>query len=141
MINLLLLEFNVTNFFSKGPFRFFRKLRLEKSEKHQRVPPLENFFLSPILMKLKILNPYGLGISHMKFERNLRRKYFWHRRVPPLDFSELCKSISFLDLGKHALKNFFQRGDPLMFFWFSKSQFLEKYVKIFFVSDFYETSD
>ena len=28
-------------------------------------------------MKLKIWNPYGLGISHMKFERNRSRKFFW----------------------------------------------------------------
>ena len=45
-------------------------------------------FLSPILMKFKIWNPYGLGISHMKFEQNRRQKNFWHRRVPPLDFSQ-----------------------------------------------------
>ena len=39
----------------------------------------KKIFLSPILMKLKIWNPYGLGIQHMKFEWNLRRKFFWHK--------------------------------------------------------------
>ena len=68
-------------FFQRGdPLMFFKKSRFWKSEKRQR---------SPILMKLKIWNPYGLGISHMKFERNRRQIFFWHRRVPPLDFSEL----------------------------------------------------
>ena len=43
-------------------------------------------------MKLKIWNPYGLRISHKKFEWNQRQKNF-----------------------------FFQRGDPLVFFWFSKN--------------------
>ena len=27
-------------------------------------------------MKFKIWNPYGLGISHMKFEQNRRQKFF-----------------------------------------------------------------
>ena len=44
-------------------------------------------FLSPILMKFQIWNPYGLTILHIKFEWNRRRNFFWHRRVPPLDFS------------------------------------------------------
>ena len=34
-------------------------------------------FLSPILMKFKIWNPYGLGILHMKFEPNRRQKKFF----------------------------------------------------------------
>ena len=44
------------------------------------------------MMKLKIWNPNGLRISHIKFEWNQRQKNF-----------------------------FFQRGDPLVFFWFSKN--------------------
>ena len=49
------------------------------------------FFSSPILMKLKIWNPYGLGISHMKFERNRSRKCFWHIPWPWVKISgETC---------------------------------------------------
>ena len=65
-------------FFQRGdPLMFFKKSRLWKSEKRQRSGPLEKFFFSSlILMKLKIWNPYGLRISHMKFERNRSRKFF-----------------------------------------------------------------
>ena len=42
-------------------------------------------------MKLKIWNPYGLGISHMKFERNRSRKFFWHIPWPRVKISgETC---------------------------------------------------
>ena len=44
------------------------------------------------LMKLKIWNPYGLRISHIKFEWNRRQKFFFPKG-----------------------------GDPLIFFWFSKN--------------------
>ena len=33
-------------------------------------------------MKLKIWNPYGLGIQHMKFEWNQKRKFFWQKGPP-----------------------------------------------------------
>ena len=67
-------------FFPKGgPFDVFQEIETLKIRKTSKVRPLKkrNFF-SPILMKLKIWNPYGLGISHMKFERNRSRKFFWH---------------------------------------------------------------
>ena len=51
-------------------FFIFWKIQRPGSSKSKK-------FLSPILMKLKIWNPYGLGISHMKFERNRSRKFFW----------------------------------------------------------------
>ena len=63
-----------------------------------------------ILMKLKIWNPYGLGILYMKFEWDRRQKFFWHRRVPPLNFSEnpnpkggpfYVKKINFSDFEFH----------------------------------------
>ena len=59
-------------------------------------------------MKLKICNHYGLRISHIKFEWNRRQK-----------------------------KIFFQRGDPLVFFWFSKNyqRVPPLNPKKFFVSD------
>ena len=62
----------------------------------RRVPPLDRKqILSPNLMKLKIWNSYGPAILHTKFERNQRQKNFWHRRVPPLDFSRL-RNMNFL---------------------------------------------
>ena len=83
-------------FFPKGgPFDVF--LIFEKK-----------IFLSPILMKFKIWNPYGLGISHMKFEQNRRQKNFWHRRVPPLEFS----------------KKFWKKFFCLRFWWNSKFEIL-----------------
>ena len=62
----------------------------------RRVPPLDrkNFLLLN-LMKLKIWNSYGPAILHTKFERNQRQKNFWHRRVPPLNFSRL-RNTNFL---------------------------------------------
>ena len=76
-------------FFSKGTFDVFLIFKVSISWKTSKGPPFgkKNNFLSPILMKFKIWNPYGLGISHMKFEQNRWQKIFWHRRVPPLDFS------------------------------------------------------
>ena len=97
-------------FFQRYLWRFsdFQSLDFLKNIKGS---PLwkKKFFLSPILMKFKIWNPYGLGISHMKFERNRRQKFFWHRRVPPLDFSNITVSsakIVFLEakpMSKKAL--------------------------------------
>ena len=34
-------------------------------------------FLAPIPLKFHVWNPYGLGISHMKFEQNRRQKIFF----------------------------------------------------------------
>ena len=80
--------------FSKGPdlwrFSDFQSLDFLKNIKGS---PLwkKKIFLSPILMKLKIWNPYGLGISHMKFERNRSRKFFWHIPWPRVKISgETC---------------------------------------------------
>ena len=36
----------------------------------------KNFFKKKIQMKLKIWNPYGLRITHTKFETNQRQKFF-----------------------------------------------------------------
>ena len=46
--------------------------------KIEKTPPLEmkRKFLSPILMKFQTCNPYGLRISHRKFEWNWRQKIF-----------------------------------------------------------------
>ena len=75
--------------FSKGHLWRFSDFQSLDFLKNIKGSPLwkKKFFLSPILMKFKIWNPYGLGISHMKFEQNRWQKIFWHRRVPPLDFS------------------------------------------------------
>ena len=69
-------------------FDVFQEIETLKIRKTSKDLWKRKIFLSPILMKLKIWNPYGLGISHMKFEQNRRQKNFWHRRVPPLDFSQ-----------------------------------------------------
>ena len=85
---------------------FFKKLRLGKSKKHQRFPPLEKFFWSLILMKIIILNSYGLWISHMKFERNRSRKFFWHRPWPRVKISgETCDEAAVFGVyGKPKIK-------------------------------------
>ena len=80
------------NFFfqrSGRTFDVFLIFKVSISWKTSKGPPFGKkfFFLSPILMKFKIWNPYGLGILHMKFEPNRRQTFFWHRRVAPLDFS------------------------------------------------------
>ena len=65
-------------FFPKGgPFDVFQEIETLKIRKTSKVLWKKFFFSSLILMKLKIWNPYGLRISHMKFERNRSRKFFW----------------------------------------------------------------
>ena len=66
-------------FFSKGGTLWcFSRNRDFENQKNVKGPDLwkKFFFSSLILMKLKIWNPYGLRISHMKFERNRSRKFF-----------------------------------------------------------------
>ena len=85
------------NFFSKGPdlwrFSDFQSLDFLKNIKGS---PLwkKKFFLSPILMKFKIWNPYGLGILHMKFEPNRRQKNFFQNfREKSKGGTLLCQKI------------------------------------------------
>ena len=85
------------NFFSKGPdlwhFSDFQSLDFLKNIKGS---PLwkKKFFLSPILMKFKICNPYGLRILHMKFEPNRRpKKFFQNFREKSKGGTLLCQKI------------------------------------------------
>ena len=49
---------------------------------------MSKFFLSPILLNFHVANLYDIRISNFEFHQIWRRKNFWHRRVPLLDFSE-----------------------------------------------------
>ena len=49
--------------------------------------------LSRIFGKLKISNPYGLKIWHMKFEWNWSWNIFWHRRKLRLNFQIDLKAL------------------------------------------------
>ena len=53
------------------------------SRKIQRgVPSMSKNFLSLILLKYHVSNPYAIRISNFEFHQNLRQKNLWHRRVP-----------------------------------------------------------
>ena len=77
--------------FSKGPdlwrFSDFQSLDFLKNIKGS---PLwkKKIFLSPILMKFKIWNPYGLGISNFEFHQNRRQKFFLTSKTWVFDFKK-----------------------------------------------------
>ena len=58
-----------------------------ENQKNTKGSPLWKWkkFLSPILMKFKTCNPYGLRISHTKFEWNQRQKFFPDSKGGPFD--------------------------------------------------------
>ena len=53
-------------------------------KKQRGDPSISKKFSSPILLKFHVSNPQAIGISNFEFHQNRRRKFFWHRRVPPL---------------------------------------------------------
>ena len=74
----------ISTFKAVNPSIYVRKCRSTPShwdlenQKNTKGSPLWKWkkFLSPILMKFKTCNPYGLRISHTKFEWNRRQKIF-----------------------------------------------------------------
>ena len=60
-------------------------------------PSTPKNFSIQISLKFHVANPYAICIENFKFHQILRWNIFWHRRVPPLDFSgstiKIFKSI------------------------------------------------
>ena len=79
---LMALGSYIQNFSKIGDKIFFD---MEGSPLWIRIPLDEKKILILILMKLKIFDPYGLGILQTKFLQNQGQIFFWHRRVPRLD--------------------------------------------------------
>ena len=52
--------------------------------------------LTRILLKFHVTNPYAIRISNFEFHQIRRRKIFWHRRVPPLNFQKIGKKLKIL---------------------------------------------
>ena len=103
----------ISTFKAVNPSIYVRKCRSTPShwdlenQKNTKGSPLWKWkkFLSPILMKFKTCNPYGLRISHTKFEWNQRQKIFPDSKGGPFDdFLKIRKIPKGPPFGK---KNFF----------------------------------
>ena len=114
----------ISTFKAVNPSIYVRKCRSTPShwdlenQKNTKGSPLWKWkkFLSPILMKFKTCNPYGLRISHTKFEWNQRQKFFPDSKGGPFD--------DFLKIRK------IPKGPP-----FGKKKFLSPILLKFYVWD------